>query len=1395
MDNELSNPLVSLDSFMPTKLFLSIVFLFSTVYCSAALWGDDGLGENNSLENATDEKGLLPWNAPLFDGDPKQILAAVAAIPDTGEEGLDLLLQDERFEIDAEHRVKKWFRQAYRIRNQSDVENYGHVQSNWNPWLESKPTIRARVISPDGSAHELDPKTIAESSANNSDGIEFLDKRILSAPLPAIAVGSIVEFETSIEQHRPFCPVGITGRVIIQSFSRIRRHRIEIACDSQLPLTLRSVGADVATDIKQENGKKVWRYRADRTENISVLWSNLPDDQVNIPFVAYSTGESWDKIGEHFRSLIKEDPEDESMLEAMMAGMSLEGKSHEAILETIVGRLNKVVRYTGVQFGSGAIVPRTITETLTRRYGDCKDQSILLVRLLQEAGIQAHIALINASSSMDILRDLPGLNAFDHVIVWVPPQKGNESMWIDPTEPANVPGMLSISCQGRTALVLSDQGPQLRQTDLSTANQHQNLTYREVHLLPNSSRVQTRSVRKGAFASLLRDTIARVGKSSLQENWEQNKKSAEFWTKTERFEIQDVWTVADDSLTLSAEYTTENSIATEQGDLSVTIYPGAVLGYLPESLTTPADTLSFEDEAERPAPYKISFPHVSSRRHRIIPPPGFTFDELPPEETIKEGNLSLTIESQLADDGAAEITIRMVAEAGILTIEEHDRFRDQILELAALSGDTGWALNVVGRFDPLTQFEEDNQISAIKRTIELADQQSDVFYQRMLVDLLLVVGLGEEAREVARRAISSHPESPDAHLALGQALLHDRLGNELKNFDRAESIQTLDKSVQLARSSGGDHAMAEYTLALVLERGATGLRPSDHPDRARDLNERLVRDYQYDSALSNLCLQVAHANDLRAAQRLFTQFPDRVATIGTQAALTMVAKGVPAGTKFIQRAVSTDDDRTRIANYTIISLRSIRRYDLIREYLETFPQGTVTPTASHSIERVESDSIDLSEPTGLVKQLYAGFLSSGLQLSQIGDLYANLDTGDEKQLEQVLQRIPSFFAASREQIWNTYGCTDGAHDLLSLFSFRAEAVDSIGHRVTIEPRAGLPMALQRSYFVVQVGQEYRIFDEGIAGKRLGLQAERALENGDTAAAKSWLELVNANESKEVSVFNPFAGTPFARCFYMLDDSDAKDLKLLASLLASRYAEDDRHLNLIADASANANSTMQLQLDRARCHILAQLKRHEELLELASKLSEQYSAATEPARYQVDALVGLGRIAEARQVMKPFASRSDNHVSTSIWKILDAEGGHQKVYDSVLDRLERATPSSTDASTIAWRSLFIGKAAEAKQHALDAAVEAQRLDRFVPQHLHTLACVQAELGDLSLAARTLRETIVSRRYLRRSIDDWVLGRISEHLGLTESAKKYYQRVAKTDRRASTYELAQLRLKDL
>jgi tetratricopeptide (TPR) repeat protein len=87
------------------------------------------------------------------------------------------------------------------------------------------------------------------------------------------------------------------------------------------------------------------------------------------------------------------------------------------------------VRYFFVGMNDGGLVPADADTTWTRRFGDCKGKTALLLALLRELGIDAQPALVSTRRGDGLDQRLPTLQEFDHVIVRA--SIGARVYWLD----------------------------------------------------------------------------------------------------------------------------------------------------------------------------------------------------------------------------------------------------------------------------------------------------------------------------------------------------------------------------------------------------------------------------------------------------------------------------------------------------------------------------------------------------------------------------------------------------------------------------------------------------------------------------------------------------------------------------------------------------------------------------------------------------------------------------------------------------------------------------------------------------------------------------------------------------------------------------------------------------
>jgi len=89
------------------------------------------------------------------------------------------------------------------------------------------------------------------------------------------------------------------------------------------------------------------------------------------------------------------------------------------------------VRYVALAMGTGGLVPADAETTWSRRYGDCKGKTALLLGLLHALGIAADPVAVNAVSGDGIDQRLPMVGLFNHVLVRS--TIGGKNYWLDGT--------------------------------------------------------------------------------------------------------------------------------------------------------------------------------------------------------------------------------------------------------------------------------------------------------------------------------------------------------------------------------------------------------------------------------------------------------------------------------------------------------------------------------------------------------------------------------------------------------------------------------------------------------------------------------------------------------------------------------------------------------------------------------------------------------------------------------------------------------------------------------------------------------------------------------------------------------------------------------------------------
>ncbi|HSM92556.1 MAG TPA: DUF3857 domain-containing protein, partial [Anaeromyxobacteraceae bacterium] len=421
--------------------------------------------------------GAEPWGDAPLSGDPQAILAAARALPPPKGAPVDVLLEEGSFVFDARGAVTFTYRLVYRPLSREAARSWARIERTWAPWHQARPEVRARVITPSGGVHLLDPRTLVEAGVGDEGEEMYSDRRVLQGPLPAVVTDAVVEEVSVVRDESPFFEAGTLSRFWLSQPNPVRRVRLRIDAPKGLPIQWLVRGTDVRPVESERDGRRVLVFERRDAPARGEIEPYPPRDAEIAANVAFTTGRSWEEVARRYAEIL-EGRLRGSDLSGVAARVVPPGTPRPAAVRLLAGWLAQNVRYTGLEFGEGAIVPAPPDETLGRRYGDCKDLSLLLVGLLRAAGIDAHVALLR-TEWFEVSPELPGLGEFDHAIVRV---DGKDPIWIDPTDPFSPPGQLPPPDAGRLALVARAGTRALVPTPAARSIDSRTTTVREIWL-------------------------------------------------------------------------------------------------------------------------------------------------------------------------------------------------------------------------------------------------------------------------------------------------------------------------------------------------------------------------------------------------------------------------------------------------------------------------------------------------------------------------------------------------------------------------------------------------------------------------------------------------------------------------------------------------------------------------------------------------------------------------------------------------------------------------------------------------------------------------------------------------------------------------------------------------
>ncbi|HLJ90893.1 MAG TPA: DUF3857 domain-containing protein [Candidatus Angelobacter sp.] len=1369
------------------------------------------------------------WSSPAFSESAEALRSAASAVKVSKDSEATILLNDDRLDLDREGRVVEVFHSIYRIENEDGVKGWSETSGRWSPWYQSRPEIRARVISPDGSVHTLDPKTLTEIAAQDSSPDTYTDDRRYGGPLPAIAVGAIVEEEVITRDTAPFFSGGQVERLALARAVPVNKTRVRLTHPESLPLRyflqkmpnakVKKSSAGGIETIEVEDGA----YQA--IEEVKYL----PPDSIVEPEIEFSTGTSWSDVAASYLR-VSEDKLRVSDVQPLLAKMNLKNASRAEAIRRLVTALHKMVRYTGVEFGESSLIPQFPAETLKRKYGDCKDKAAFLVTMLRAAGIPANLALLNAGPGQDINPDLPGMGIFDHAIVYVPAAGTEGEMWIDATAEYTEPGYLPLMDYGRWSLIIgrsasNENVSRLEKIPEVTPAQHLHLETREFTMANfGPAKIVETNQDIGSGEENLRDYYAGDPKK-IRENGEGYVKDmylADSLISVDHSDPTDMATPFKVSYVTKGRrgftYLSNSNMAIRQE----TIFEG-----LPDYFYTKEDESKEGDGGSKGAVRKDGGqmggdemgegkledrrkprshdwwiqPFATEWHYKILAPAGFKLRSLPVDKEQHLGPALYTQKYSSNPEGTSvEAVFRFESGQQRFTPSEGKALRDEIVKarkadpILVTFDEVGFSLLSAGKAREALSVEQ--QL--------VAQHPKDAMPRLRLADALLQAGMGERARSVAKEATLLDPKSAQAFSILGWTLQHDLIGRRLKKgFDYAGAVAAYRKAKQLDPSD----KEIRSNLGYLLEFNPEGVRYGDGTDlegaavefkELKKIDEQEGRRFE-DNVLYDLWYArkfkeiIPYAESLPASD---TRKSFILAAIGAQ-------EGSAAALKKSLEITSDESERNKALLNAGSFLMRIQKYPEAGELMEASARGQAA--ASQLITLIgllaktqagAEKNIDLGDPSGVFQELFVQVFIANGDWAAFEKRFVGKNIPVSSDSQRGARTVRQAMAGMRRQLEAAGLPMQVMADLfLSTAKYTKEGNDQQGYRVKLQ----FPGVENTDAFVSREDGQYRLIDLSAAGSRpenIGWEALARLDRNDLQGARQVLDW--AREKVHISADDdPLSGQPFPHFWTKGQEGDADAIRTAALVLLPSIGLRAKQFAALAEARDHAaNESQRNLLDMVLAFGYSAQQKWTDLLGVSERLTKSSPDSFIAYSLAVGAYAQLNRFDDWDKLLQDRLQKHPDDPqyvrSAALLALYRSDvAGSRKLLKSLADR-GKATAS--DLNLYAWDALMLPGGVD--KDSIEAAQRANDLtknENFAI--LHTLACLYAESGRATQARDVLLKAMDAAKMDEPDSAVWfAYGKIAEQYGEIEAAQKMYARVEKSplELPGSNYRLAQDRL---
>lgn len=444
-----------------------------------------------------------------------------APVP-TGQvsQGVYYLLSSQQTRVEGNDRaLYRHF--AMKALNENGVESIAHVEVGFNPAYH-RLTLHEINVRRDG---RVIPK-LSAAAVRVLQREKELEYRIFDGSKTAnvflddIRVGDVVEYAYTLRGTNPVFGGKLFGRFDLQWNVPVHRLHARLLVPVGREIHFGYQNTKTKPAVRERDGMREYRWEGKKISAL-VVENDAPGWYDPYPWVQWSEFSDWGSVARWAEPLYRLPERLTPALQAQADRIKRVAATPPERLLAALRFVQSEIRYLGVEIGAGSHAPSAPHIVLERRFGDCKDKTLLTMTLLRALGIESRAALVHTSTRRGI-RDLyPTPVAFNHVLVRA--RLDGRDYWIDPTRAPQKGGVENLpQSDYGYALVIDTATRALTPMPNPPANTYK----RTIRSVLDARGAQDQPVRytitsvfEGASAESLRNALAAENREQLQKKY------------------------------------------------------------------------------------------------------------------------------------------------------------------------------------------------------------------------------------------------------------------------------------------------------------------------------------------------------------------------------------------------------------------------------------------------------------------------------------------------------------------------------------------------------------------------------------------------------------------------------------------------------------------------------------------------------------------------------------------------------------------------------------------------------------------------------------------------------------------------------------------------------------